>query len=118
GATAVAAAIGSASVAAHQVLSQVWLLLAMTVDALAIAAQAMVADEIGKSDRTAARAVSLRLGWWGLAVGVVLMVLLLLGRGILAAGFGPDPEVSDLIGRAAVVAAAMQPLAALVFVAD
>jgi putative MATE family efflux protein len=118
GATAVAAAIGSASVAAHQVLSQVWLLLAMTVDALAIAAQAMVADEIGKSDRTAARAVSLRLGWWGLAVGVVLMVLLLLGRGILAAGFGPDPEVSDLIGRAAVVAAVMQPLAALVFVAD
>jgi len=117
-ATAVAARIGSAAVAAHQVLSQVWLLLAMTVDALAIAAQAMVADEIGKGDRPAARAVSVRLGWWGLGVGVALTLLLLSARGLLAAWFGPDPEVRDLIERAAVVAALMQPLAALVFVAD
>lgn len=117
-ATAVAARIGSAAVAAHQVLSQVWLLLAMTVDALAIAAQAMVADEIGKGDRPAARAVSVRLGRWGLGVGVALTLLLLSARGLLAAWFGPDPEVRDLIERAAVVAALMQPLAALVFVAD
>lgn len=118
GATAVAARIGSAAVAAHQVLAQVWLLLAMAVDALAIAAQAMVADEIGRGDRPAARSVSMRLARWGLGAGVVLMLVLLATRGLLAGWFGPDPEVARLIEAAAVVAALMQPLAALVFVAD
>ncbi len=36
----------------------------------------------------------------------------------LAAVFGPDPEVASLITAATVVAAAMQPVAALAFVAD
>src|SRR5690606_34709639 len=113
GATAVAARIGSAAVAAHQVLAQVWLLLAMAVDALAIAAQAMVADEIGRGDRPAARSVSMRLARGGLGAGVVLMLVLLATRGLLAGWFGPDAEVARLIEAAAVVAALMQPLAAL-----
>ena len=41
-ATAQAARVSTAAVAAHQVASQLWLLLALVVDALAIAAQAMV----------------------------------------------------------------------------
>ena len=49
--------------------------------------------------------------------GVVLMLVLLATRGLLAVG-SPDPEVARLIEAAAVVAALMQPLAALVFVAD
>lgn len=117
-ATAVAASLGTAEVAAHQVLVQTWLLLAMTVDALAIAAQAMVADELGRGDPAAAGSVAARLAWWGLAVGVGLALLLLVGRIPLSVAFGPDPEVAALIRSAAVVAALMQPLAALVFVAD
>lgn len=42
-ATAVATRVGTLAVAAHQVASQLWLLLALVVDALAVAAQAMVA---------------------------------------------------------------------------
>lgn len=117
-ATAVAASMGAAEVASHQVLAQTWLLLAMIVDALAIAAQAMVADELGRSDRQGATAVAARLARWGLAVGVALAILVFVGRSLLAAAFGSGPEVAALIERAAVVTALMQPVAALVFVAD
>lgn len=117
-ATAVAASLGPARVAAHQVVAQTWLLLAMTVDALAIAAQAMVADEFGREGRAGAHAVAARLTVWGLGVGVFLALALYFGRSGLAAAFGSDPEVRALIETAAVVAALMQPLAALVFVAD
>jgi putative MATE family efflux protein len=117
-ATAVAASLGPARVAAHQVVAQTWLLLAMTVDALAIAAQAMVADELGREGREGAHAVAARLTLWGLGVGAFLALALYFGRWGLAAAFGSDPEVETLIATAAVVAALMQPLAALVFVAD
>lgn len=117
-ATAVAASIGTPEVAAHQVLAQTWLLLAMIVDALAIAAQAMVADELGRADPSAGRAVAARLGRWGLAAGVGLALMVFAGRFPLASFFGPDPEVATLIVSAGSITALMQPLAALVFVAD
>ena len=117
-ATAVAAGMGSAQVAAHQVVSQTWFLLAMIVDALAIAAQAMVADELGRSDRERAAQVATRLGGWGLVAGFFLMAVLLAGRGLIASWFAPDPEVEALIVRAMTVAAFMQPVAALAFVGD
>lgn len=117
-ATAVAASLGPAQVAAHQVVAQTWLLLAMIVDALAIAAQAMVADELGRSTRDRAAAVARRLSGWGLLAGFVLGVSLAAGRGLLADFFGPEPQVATLIMGAALIAALMQPLAALVFVAD
>lgn len=117
-ATAVAASLGPARVAAHQVVAQTWLLLAMIADAVAIAAQAMVADAMGRDGRAAAHRVAGRLALWGLGVGLVLTAVVYLGRGGLAAAFGPDPEVAGLIEGAAVIAAVMQPLAALVFVAD
>lgn len=117
-AAAVAASLGAPQVAAHQVVAQTWFLLAMIVDALAIAAQALVADELGRSDRAGAAAVAARLRVWGLGVGVFLAAVLVAIRHPLAAAFGPDPEVASLIAAATVVAAAMQPVAALAFVAD
>lgn len=117
-ATGVAAAIGTAEVAAHQVVAQTWFLMAMIVDSLAISAQAMVAERIGSGDPEGVAALVRRLVWWGMWAGLGLMSLLLLGRGGLASVFGPDPVVASLISSAAVVCALMQPLAALVFVAD
>ncbi len=117
-ATAVAASFGAAQVAAHQIVSQTWLLLAMIVDALAIAAQAMVADELGRSERTRAASVATRVAWWGLGTGVLLLVALLAGRHLVAAVFAPDPEVEALIVSAMAICALMQPLAAAAFVAD
>jgi putative MATE family efflux protein len=117
-ATAVAASIGSEPVAAHQVVAQTWLLLAMVVDALAISAQAMVADEIGQGDRRGASVVATRLGRWGIVAGATLAVLLLSGGNLVATFFATEPAVRELIGAAMVVAALMQPVAAAVFVAD
>ena len=117
-ATAVAASIGAVEVAAHQVVQQTWFLLAMTVDALAIAAQAMVADELGRADRMGASRVVTRLWVWGAAAGIVLGLVLFSGRRLIGAAFGPDPAVATAISSALVVAAAMQPLAGVLFVAD
>ncbi len=117
-ATAVAARIGTVAVAAHQIVQQVWFLLAMMVDALAIAAQSLVADRIGTGDAAGARTIANRLFGWGLVTGIGLAVLLaMLGR-LLGPLFGVETQVADAIGEVIGVAAIMEPLAALVFVAD
>jgi MATE family multidrug resistance protein len=54
-ATAVATRLGTVQVAAHQVATQIWLLLAMIVDSLAVAAQALVAGYRGAGDESMAR---------------------------------------------------------------
>jgi putative MATE family efflux protein len=117
-ATAAAASIGVEEVAAHQVVVQVWFLLAMLVDALAIAAQAMVAESWGRGERAEARALASRLLRWGLGAGLVLGAALAAVGPFLGGWFGADPRVAALIGEAAPVAALMQPVAALVFVLD
>lgn len=116
--TAAAARVGTAQVAAHQVVAQVWFLLAMVVDALAIAAQAMVADLHGRGERAAARALADRLLLWGVAVGVALGAGLWAVGGVLGSWFTSDPRVVALVAAVVPIAALMQPLAALVFVAD
>ncbi len=117
-ATAMAARIGTETVAAHQVVGQLWLFLALAVDALAIAAQATVARYLGAGHVTAARAAADRLLAWGIAAGVALGVLLLLLRGILPGLFTADPAVRALVAGVVPLLAAMQPLGAAVFVWD
>jgi putative MATE family efflux protein len=65
-ATAVAARAGVVEVAAHQVAAQLWLFLALVIDALAIAAQALVARYVGEGRPADARAVADRLLAMGL----------------------------------------------------
>lgn len=117
-ATAAAARIGTVEVAAHQVVSQLWFLLAMSIDALAIAAQALVADLAGRGEDAAARGLSDRLLRWGLWAGIGLGLLLFGGRAVLGRVFTDDGAVLDAISGVLPVAAVMQPVAALVFVAD
>jgi MATE family multidrug resistance protein len=117
-ATAAASRIGTVSVAAHQIVSQVWMLLAMTVDAIAIAGQAMVASEIGRGERVGARVLSNRLHLWGLVLGVVLGATVAASGHLLGAVFTSDPAVRSAVASASVIAGVMQPIAALVFVAD
>lgn len=117
-ATAVAARIGTVEVAAHQVVSQVWFLLAMLVDSLAIAAQTLVAGLLGAGEAAAARRLVRRLlvwGWWsGVALGSVLLAV----RPVLGGWFSDDPRVVAMVAAVLPLAALMQPLAALVFVFD
>lgn len=117
-ATSVAARIGTLDVAAHQVVSQIWFFLAMVVDALAIAAQALVADLAGRGNVPAARDLSNRLLRWGGSVGVVLALGLLAIGSLVATAFTDDAGISSRISEVIPIAAAMQPLAALLFVLD
>lgn len=117
-ATAMAARVGTVAVAAHQVVSQLWFLLAMIIDALAIAAQAMVAELLGKGAPEVARALSGRLVRWGLVGGLVLGLALWLGGPVLAAVFTGDAGVREAIVSVAPIAGGMQPLAAVLFVLD
>jgi MATE family multidrug resistance protein len=74
-ATAVAARLGPSSVASHQVLMQLWVLSSMLVDALAVSGQTLIAVNLGKGQRGAARQISERLLQLGAGAGVALALL-------------------------------------------
>ncbi len=79
GSTAIAARIDKATLAAHQVVNSLFILLALVLDALAVPAQTIVAEELGRDDVRTAREVadrSVRLSvWTGLGLGMVLATL-------------------------------------------
>ena len=117
-ATAVAARIGVVEVAAHQVSYQLWGFLALVVDSLAIAAQALLARHIGEDAPEVAREVGNRILQWGLAVGVLLALIFLMARPILPGLFTDDPETLTLILTILIFVVVLQPINGLVFVWD
>ncbi len=117
-ATGIAARIGTTAVAAHQIAFEVWSFLAMALDALAIAAQALVGRALGAGDAATARAVTRRLLVLG-AGGCVLTGGIVLGLlPILPDLFTPDPAVHATARTLLLAVAVLQPLAAVAFVLD
>ncbi|HEX6232685.1 MAG TPA: MATE family efflux transporter [Jiangellaceae bacterium] len=116
--TLVATALGTAPLAAHQVVFNTWLLLALVLDAVAIAAQALVGRELGAGDATSARSITRRMVQWGVFAGIVLGVILLAAGSVYARLFTTDAEVRGLVVSALIVAAVLQPIAGWVFVLD
>ena len=116
--TAVASRLGDVEVAAHQVAWQLWFFLALALDAIAIAAQAIVGRALGAGDASAARAGTRRMLEWGALAGTVAAVGVLLLRPVLAGAFTDDGAVRDQLLDVLWAVALMQPLAALVFVLD
>jgi MATE family multidrug resistance protein len=108
---------GAEVIAAHQLVAQLFLLSAMLADSFAIAAQAMVGETAGQGEIGPLHALSKRLALWGVVAGLVLAVFVAVGRYGLAL-LASAPEVADLTIEAGGIAAAMEPVAALVFVAD
>lgn len=117
-ATVVAARLGTAELAAHQVAFTTWTLLALVLDAVAIAAQALVGRALGAGDADDARSVTRRMVQWGVLAGAGLAVIVLVAGSVYAQLFTPDPEVRRLLVAALVVAALLQPIAGWVFVLD
>jgi putative MATE family efflux protein len=117
-ATAVAARIGAVDVAAHEVAFAVWMFLALALDAIAIAGQALIGTELGAGSAARARALAQRmvqLGiWGGIGCGVAIALL----RPWLPHLFSADPAVVSLAGFLLWFVAAMQPVNAVVFVLD
>lgn len=116
--TFAAGRLGTAQLAAHTVVSNLWTFLALTLDAVAIAAQALTGRFLGAGDIAGARAATARMVRWGIGGGVALGAALLAVRGQLGPAFSADPAVRGAMAAVLVVAAVMQPLAGYVFVLD
>ena len=117
-ATAIASRIGDDDVAAHQIAFQVFLFLGLSLDAIAIAGQAMIGRFLGAENQHDARAAARRMIEWGIAVGIVFAVALAALRPVLVPIFTSDPDVRYLALQVLLIVAAMQPLNAVVFVLD
>ncbi|MCJ7672664.1 MAG: MATE family efflux transporter, partial [Acidimicrobiia bacterium] len=116
--TNLAARISDDAVAANQIVFGIFLFLALSLDALAIAGQAMVGRFLGGSDAPQARASARRMMEWGVAIGLGFGVILIVSRPWLVPLFTDDPGVRDLAEALIVVLAVLQPLNAVVFVLD
>jgi len=116
--TAVAARIGDAEVAAHQIAFGVWSLLALALDAIAIAGQAITGRYLGAADVAGTRSATRRMVEWGVLAGVVLGLLVLLVRPFLPSLFSADAEVRALLLAVLVAVAVLQPVCGVVFVLD
>jgi putative MATE family efflux protein len=117
-ATNIAARMGDREVAAHEIAFQVFMFLALSLDALAIAAQAMIGRFLGASDAPEARAVAQRMLEWGVAVGLGAGLVLGVARPVVAGLFTDVPSVRILAEQLLLVLALLQPLNAVVFVLD
>lgn len=117
-ATAVAARIGASDVAAHEIAFAVMSLLALALDAIAIAGQALIGRYLGADDPDTARAAGRRMLQLGLAAGALSSVVVLAVRPFLPEVFSDDPQVVALAGFLLLWVAALQPLNALAFVLD
>ncbi|NMO36283.1 MATE family efflux transporter [Streptomyces sp. GMY01] len=117
-ATAVAARLGDADIAAHQIILSLWTLLAFALDAIAIAGQAIIGRFLGAGDTEGAREACRRMVQWGIAVGVVLALLVIVARPVFLPLFTADPTVKDTALPALLVVALSQPICGVVFVLD
>lgn len=116
--TAVAARIGSIPLAAHQVAFEIWSFLAMGLDALAIAGQAMIGRRLGAGDAIEARRAGDRLLRLGVMASMATALLIILLLPVLPRLFTGDDDVRGLIAFLLIWVAGLQPLAAVAFVLD
>ncbi|MFE9690543.1 MATE family efflux transporter [Micromonospora sp. NPDC005806] len=117
-ATAVAARFGAAAVGAHQIAVQLWFFTALVLDALAIAAQALIGAALGAGDAAGARALARRLALLGGLCGVVFAVLIAAGAGLVPSWFSSDPQVREQAMVAWPWFVALQPIGGVVFALD
>jgi Na+-driven multidrug efflux pump len=93
GATMVAARIDEPTLAAHQIVMSMFLFLALTLDALAVPAQTIVAEELGRGERQTAAQVAGRATRLSLITGTALCMLLATLAPVLPHLFTDDDEV-------------------------
>jgi putative MATE family efflux protein len=116
--TLVASTMAAASIAAHQIVWTVTFTLALALDAIAIAGQAMTGRYLGAGDIASARRTTRRMMAWGLWFGVAVGATLLAISPWLPRAFSGDPDVWHAATGALVVLALTQPISGVAFVLD
>jgi putative MATE family efflux protein len=117
-ATSVATRIGTHTVAAHQVVTQLWFLLALLIDSLAVAAQILVPRRMAAQEWPELRALTRQLWLWGVLGGLVLSLVTAAMLFVLPEWFSQEQAVIDDIRSAMFLVIFVLPIGGLVFVGD
>ncbi|MDA3920784.1 MAG: MATE family efflux transporter [Salinisphaera sp.] len=117
-AAAVAARSSAAAVGAHQIVYQLWVLLSLVLDSLAIAAQALIGAELGAGRIERARRVAWQITGYSFALGSVLCGVFALLSNTLPRLFTGDAAVLAQIPHAWWLFVIQQPIAGIVFALD
>ncbi|MDU0326534.1 MATE family efflux transporter [Microbacterium sp. KSW2-21] len=115
---AVATGLGSAELAGWQIAFTIFSTAAFALDALAIAAQALIGRSLGARDTETVGRVLRRTSAWGIWFGGIVGAVVAAASGVIGLLFTGDPEIAALIRPALLVLAVAQPLAGFVFVLD
>ena len=115
---AVATRFGEESIGAHQVAFQLWVFLALLLDAIAIAGQVIVGRALGAGDREGAFAASARMIAMTVYLGIIFAVAMLALEPWLPRIFTSDPAVIEQARDLWPIFALMQPLNGAVFALD
>ena len=118
GSTAVAARVGGVTLGGHQVALQVWFLVALSLDALAVPAQILVGESLGRGSRTAAEDVAATVLRVGVLLGLALGVAMAVASPFVPAIFTTDGAVARKATEALLIGAATVPLAAVALELD
>lgn len=117
-AAAVAARFGTASLAAHQVLLQLWNFITLVLDSLAIAAQTLTGAALGAASTRLARRVGIRVISYSVVFAGVLAAVFALFHRRIPAIFSRDPAVLEAIAAPWWIMVVMIILGGVVFAID
>jgi putative MATE family efflux protein len=117
-AAGVAARMGTAQIAAHQIGLQLWEFTALLLDSFAIAAQSLVGAALGGSDAATARKMAWQVSRWGLYAGIGFAVIYGAGWLVVPQIFSSDAAVLHQAHVLWPWFVGMQPAAGIVFALD
>ena len=117
-AAAILTRMGDAQIGAHQIAFQLYIFLALILDAIAIAGQVIVGRMLGAGDAHGAYESAARMIGWSALVGLAFAVVLLPLAHVLPRAFTSDHAVLAQAVKLWPLFALMQPLAGAVFALD
>ncbi|MFV0374912.1 MATE family efflux transporter [Microbacterium sp.] len=115
---AAATSLGTDELAGWQVAFTIFSTAAFALDALAIAAQALIGKGLGAEDQPFVRRVLGRTVAWGAWFGVLTGIVIGALSGVIGLAFTGDAAVAALVQPALIVLAVAQPVCGIVFVLD
>lgn len=110
--------LGAVTLAGYQILKTLWTLAAFGLDALAIAAQALLANALGEGEERKTRVLIAQLNRWALGFGTLIGLVFAATSGFSPHLFTGDPELVAVCVPGIIVVGFMQPLAALTYIYD
>jgi putative MATE family efflux protein len=117
-AASVLARMGDAEIGAHQIAYQLFVLIALVLDAVAIAGQVLVGRMLGAGDADGAHAAAVRMIGWSVVIGLVFAIVLAPLSYAIPRAFTDDPRVLHQAALLWPFLAAMQPIGGAVFALD